>query len=119
MSMLKGNNNLWQNPMYMTTEQSVYLSGSSEQPLEKPQDTDTLIGDLYKVVLFNDDYHTFDEVINQIMRATGCGRSKAELHTWEVHNKGKSIVYDGELMPCIRVSSILEEIQLKTEIQTS
>ncbi len=86
---------------------------------ERPDDTDTITDEPYKVVLFNDNYHTFEEVINQIMKATRCGRDKAEMHTWEVHNKGKSIVYDGDLEDCLRVSSILEEINLKTEIQTS
>lgn len=104
--------------MKMMTDTYIYLSDFSEQTLEKPADTDTLVGDAYKVVLFNDDYHTFDEVIEQIMKATRCGRTKAEHCTWEVHNKGRSIVYEGELMDCIRVSAILEEINLKTEIQT-
>ncbi len=70
-----------------------------------------------KVILFNDDWHTFDEVINQIIKATGYNYEKAEAITYEVHNKGKAIVYSGELAKCIQVSSILEEIQLRTEIQ--
>lgn len=85
---------------------------------EREEDTDTITDEPYKVVLFNDDYHTFEEVINQIIKATGCSRAKAEACTWEVHNKGKAIVYDGEITDCLRVSAILEEIHLKTEIQT-
>lgn len=85
---------------------------------ECEEDTDTITDEPYKVVLFNDDYHTFEEVINQIIKATGCSRAKAEACTWEVHNKGKAIVYDGEITECLRVSAILEEINLKTEIQT-
>lgn len=85
---------------------------------EQESDIDTITDEPYKVVLFNDNDHTFDEVIAQIMKATGCGRQKAEAHTWEVHNKGKAIVYDGEMEKCLRVSSILEEIHLKTEIQS-
>jgi ATP-dependent Clp protease adapter protein ClpS len=79
-------------------------------------DVDTL--DSWRVVLFNDDDHTFDEVIFQIIKAVRCPRSIAEKHTWEVHTKGRSIVYAGEMYNCIRVSAILEEIALKTEIQT-
>lgn len=70
-----------------------------------------------KVILFNDDWHTFDEVIYQIIKATGYNYEKAEAITYEVHNKGKAIVYSGSLAECIRVSSVLEEIQLRTEIQ--
>jgi ATP-dependent Clp protease adapter protein ClpS len=78
---------------------------------------DTL--DAYRVVLFNDDVHTFDEVIFQIIKAVRCTRAKAEKHTWEVHNNGLSIVYSGGIAECLRVSAVLEEIALKTEIQTT
>jgi ATP-dependent Clp protease adaptor protein ClpS len=78
---------------------------------------DTL--DAWRVVLFNDDEHTFDEVIFQIIKAVRCPRSVAEKKTWEVHTRGRSIVYSGDMQNCIRVSAILEEIALKTEIQTS
>ncbi|NTV02543.1 MAG: ATP-dependent Clp protease adaptor ClpS [Chlorobiaceae bacterium] len=74
--------------------------------------------DAYRVVLFNDDVHTFDEVIFQIIKAVRCTRAKAEKHTWEVHNNGRSVVYSGSIVECLRVSAVLEEIALKTEIQT-
>lgn len=85
-------------------------------PLEVPANDDLL--DAYRVVLFNDDEHTFDEVIIQLIKAIRCSRAKAERHTWEVHTRGKSVVFSGGIGDCIRVSSILEEIGLKTEIQT-
>lgn len=70
-----------------------------------------------KVILFNDEVHTFDEVIVQIMRATGCNLTKAESLTWEVHNSGKAVVYQGELVKCMQISSVLEEIGLLTQIE--
>ena len=70
-----------------------------------------------KIILFNDDYHTFEEVIEQIMLATGYRSAKAEVMTWEVHNKGKSLIYSGDLSKCLYISSVLEEINLGTEIQ--
>jgi len=70
-----------------------------------------------KVILFNDEVHTFDEVIMQIMRATGCDLAKAESLTWEVHNNGKAVVYQGDLAKCMQVSSVLEEIELLTQIE--
>ena len=70
-----------------------------------------------KVVLFNDDIHTFEEVIGQLIKATGCSSSRAEALAWEVHASGKAIVFTGELRRCIIVSSILEEIQLMTQIE--
>jgi ATP-dependent Clp protease adaptor protein ClpS len=89
---------------------------SNTKTEELVADVDTL--DAWRVVLFNDDHHTFDEVIFQIIKAVRCPRAIAEKHTWEVHTKGRSIVYAGEMSSCIRVSAILEEIALKTEIQT-
>ncbi len=70
-----------------------------------------------RVILFNDEWHTFDEVINQIIKAIRCSMEKAEKLTLEVHEKGKTIVYEGELGECLRVSSVLEEIHLRTQIE--
>ena len=70
-----------------------------------------------KVILFNDEVHTFEEVIGQLIKATGCAESKAEALAWEVHTKGKAIVYTGEIARCIQVSSVLEEIQLMTQVE--
>lgn len=70
-----------------------------------------------KVILYNDDWHTFEEVIVQLMKATGCSRERAEALTWEVHTRGKAAVYEGTLAECLRVSSILEEIALHTQIE--
>lgn len=70
-----------------------------------------------KVILFNDEWHSFDDVIAQLRKATGCSRQKAEVLTLEVHEKGKAMVYDGDMSECLRVSSILEEIALHTQIE--
>ncbi len=70
-----------------------------------------------KVILYNDDWHTFEEVIVQLMKATGCSRERAEALTWEVHTRGKAAVYEGSLVECLRVSGVLEEIALHTEIE--
>ncbi len=70
-----------------------------------------------RVILFNDEEHTFDEVISQIMRATGCTPEHAEALTIEVHTRGKAMVYDGTMNACLKVSAILEEIALHTQIE--
>ena len=71
-----------------------------------------------KVILFNDDWHTFEEVISQIMKATKCTFEIARDKTFEVHVKGKSIVFTGTMDSCLKVSSVLEEIALHTQIET-
>ena len=70
-----------------------------------------------RVILFNDEVHTFEEVINQIIKATGCETAKAEALTWEVHHTGKANVFEGEVTRCVQVSSVLEEIDLMTQIE--
>jgi len=78
---------------------------------------DVDINEPAKVILFNDEVHTFEEVIFQIIKATGCAQTKAEALTWEVHHDGKAVVFQGEVVKCMRVSSVLEEIELSTQIE--
>jgi ATP-dependent Clp protease adaptor protein ClpS len=90
----------------------------STEPLEvEHQQEEVQTHEPSKVILFNDEVHTFDEVIGQIIKAIRCSREKAETLTWEVHNTGRSLVYTGELLRCVEVSAVLEEIQLMTQIE--
>lgn len=91
-------------------------AGSNPLPQEQHED-DVDVGEPAKVILFNDDVHTFDEVIDQLIKATACAREKAEALAWEVHSRGKAMVFTGELQRCVQVSSVLEEIQLMTQIE--
>lgn len=70
----------------------------------------------WRVLLFNDEVHTFDEVIAQIMKATGCSLSRAEALTWQVHTQGKAQVFEGAFEPCLKVEGVLSEIGLITRI---
>lgn len=71
----------------------------------------------WRVILYNDDIHTFDEVITQLVKATGCSTAHAEKKAWEVHTRGKAMVYEGTFEECFRVQGVLREIQLVTEIE--
>lgn len=88
----------------------------SEQLLPELE-VETTVGTPAKCILYNDDWHTFDEVIVQLVKATGCSIDEAESLTWAVHTRGKAAVYEGALSECLRVSSILEEIALHTSIE--
>lgn len=79
--------------------------------------TEEAVATPWSVILFNDEIHTFEEVIAQLIRATGCTTDEAEGHAWTVHTKGKARVYEGEFEECFRVQGVLREIQLVTEIQ--
>jgi len=89
-------------------------------PLEQPErDDEVLTQDPARVILFNDDIHTFDEVIAQLIKAIHCTAARAEALAMEVHTNGKAVVFGGELVRCMEVSAVLEEIKLMTQIEVS
>ena len=91
--------------------------------LEKPEglidpliEESTTVDTKYRVFLFNDNVHTFEEVITQLIKAINCSFEKAREFAFEVHVKGKAMVFSGSMQSCLKVSSILEEIALHTQI---
>src|SRR4030065_1044573 len=92
--------------MEIPTKQSPQITNIEEEK------TDISLGS--RVILFNDDWHTFEEVIAQIIKATKCSFIEARDKTFEVHVNGKAVVYSGEMADCLRESGILEEILLHT-----
>lgn len=49
----------------------------------------------YAVVLFNDDEHSFQYVIETLMKVFGYPLEKSYLLTLQVHNEGKGIIWSG------------------------
>lgn len=71
----------------------------------------------WTLTLFDDDVHTFDDVILQLIKALRCDVSTAESLTMAVHNEGSTIVFEGDFNECFRINLVLTEIQLITEIR--
>jgi ATP-dependent Clp protease adaptor protein ClpS len=94
------------------------LQPNESQHYEAITEETTGIGLSSRVLLFNDDWHTFDEVITQLISAIKCTYEKARSLAFEVHVKGKAIVFNGSMKDCLIVSSVLEEIALHTQIIT-
>lgn len=67
-------------------------------------------------ILYNDDWHTFDDVISQLMKATGCSAEQGEAHAWTIHTVGKAVVFEGKRDDCEKVAQILREIRLQVEV---
>lgn len=60
------------------------------------------IGNSSKIVVFNDDYNTFDWVIQSFVEVCRCSAAQAEQLSYLVHFKGKATVKTGskkELKP--------------------
>lgn len=81
------------------------------------EQTDERVALPWRVILYNDEIHTFEEVIFQLVKATGCSFDQAERHAWTVHTEGKANVYEGEFEDCFRVQGVLREIGLITQIE--
>ena len=88
------------------------------QQILEPADTD-ITTEGFTLILFNDSYHSFDEVIEQVMKATGCGFDKAEAITMNAHTNGKANVISGDLDKCLGAQKVLEEINLRTAIEVN
>jgi ATP-dependent Clp protease adapter protein ClpS len=70
----------------------------------------------WQVIVFNDDVHTFDEVIFQIQKATGAALQAAFEITVEIHTQGKAVCFEGAVDDCDRVATVLREISLSVEV---
>ena len=83
---------------------------------EKKTDSSVLIDHPWNVILYNDDVHSFEEVIFQIQKATGASLQNAIEITLEAHASGRAICYSGSLEECNKVANILKEISLHVEV---
>ncbi|HXL72968.1 MAG TPA: ATP-dependent Clp protease adaptor ClpS [bacterium] len=88
-----------------------------QEAINNQTNTETELGNPWQVVLFNDEVHSFDEVILQIQKATGYALERAVELTIRVHQKGKALVYVGAKEKCEKVSAILQQIQLIVQIE--
>jgi ATP-dependent Clp protease adapter protein ClpS len=73
------------------------------------------LGGPYVVILYNDDYHTFDEVTAQLQKATGCTIDRAWEIAEEAHYRGRAIAFVGGQQECNRVAGVLRAIRLQVE----
>ena len=56
---------------------------------------DILDDDPKNLIVFNDDYNTFDHVIQTLVKVCKHTMEQAEQCTWIIHNKGKCTVKEG------------------------
>lgn len=73
-------------------------------------------GGKYSVILYNDDWHGFDEVILQLQKATECSLVEAARITYEAHQRGRAVCFRGSRERCHRVAGVLREIRLQVEV---
>lgn len=93
------------------------VMGARKPASEEKTTAGTRAGHGARVVLFNDDVHTFEEVAAQLVKATRCTFAKGMGLANVVHTVGSAIVYEGHFERCEAVASVLAEIGLKTAIE--
>lgn len=70
----------------------------------------------WMVEIFNNDTNSQDEVIEILMRATGCDIQEAFIEIWEAENFGKAAVHFGGHKECEEVARTISGIGVKTEV---
>ena len=95
----------------------IHLSDQSSTSRQVSLFSETAVETPWTLILYDDDIHTFDEVIHQLIKALGCNITTAEEITLTVHNTGKAVVYEGAFEECLKINAVLTEIQLITEIR--
>ena len=81
------------------------------------QSAGTLLDDNCKLVLYNDDYHTFDYVIDSLIKICKQTPEQAEQCTILVHYKGKCVVKTGTHDALMPMHQALLGKSLTSEIQ--
>ncbi len=81
------------------------------------EDVEERLDEPWRVILYNDEIHSFEEVILQLIKALGCPVERAEHLALQAHFNGKTAVFEGSFEECFRVQGVLREIQLVTEIE--
>lgn len=71
----------------------------------------------WRVVVFDNDYNTVDEVIRILMLATSCPFEEAWTETWEIHHLGKSVVHYADEAECRRVATIIAKINIQVVVE--
>ncbi|HMM11379.1 MAG TPA: ATP-dependent Clp protease adaptor ClpS [Bacteroidales bacterium] len=69
----------------------------TQEKLQPFEDVDIFANTNHSLVLYNDDFNTFDFVIETLIQVCGHTPEQAETCTWIVHYKGKCAVKSGDL----------------------
>ena len=86
------------------------------QPLQL-EEVDHFPGEGYRVTLFNDDFHTVDEVVGQLIKALKCPLDVAVEIMLQAHTRGSAVVIIAEQATADRVAMILREILLVVSVE--
>ena len=70
----------------------------------------------HNTILYNDDFHAFEDVVHMVKLATGKSIMDAYAITLEAHNSGRAVCYSGEKKDCEKVAETLRNAGLIVEV---
>jgi len=70
----------------------------------------------HNTVLYNDDFHNFEDVVHVVRLATGKSLQDSYTITLEAHNNGKAICFSGDMRDCRKVAKVLLNAGLVVEV---
>lgn len=70
----------------------------------------------WRVILYNDNHHKFDDVVLWIQKATGCSHEVATQITHTAHTQGRAVCYEGTKEKCHKVAGYLRSHGLQVEV---
>lgn len=71
----------------------------------------------WKVILFNCNCHSVDQVIKALMMSIRCSPQKGYDIAMNIHHNGKAIVYEGVKERCEAVAEILKDTGLRVNME--
>lgn len=91
---------------------------TSEEALVEQVTADPLRKDLYTVVVWNDDKHSFDEVIRHLADTCGCSYEEAARMTSKIDEHGRDIVEMNNYSPrLLEIASAIAKIDLGVTVR--
>lgn len=71
----------------------------------------------HMVVIFNNDHTPFDDVIDALVRSTGCDAEEAFIEAWEAHHYGQAPVHFAAEPECQTIAVQISTIGVRTEVR--
>ncbi len=102
-------------PFWERTE----IKGQSTSTIpEKKEDVtdDTSDGKGWAVVVYDNDYNTYEEVIQILQLATGCSREEAFCEAWEIDHYGSCVVHRAGRGECEKAARVIATIGIRVEV---
>ncbi|MCX7717339.1 MAG: ATP-dependent Clp protease adaptor ClpS [Candidatus Sumerlaeaceae bacterium] len=86
-------------------------------PEASPNPEENTPGEGWRVILYNDDFHTMDEVVDQLVLALDCSIDLAAVLMLRAHSTGRSIVAITTRQEADRIAIILRSSGLQVRVE--